>query len=145
MGHQHNGAINGSMYVNGKHKCSSFPRHGTDPNWTPGNELGYVVGFDLCIDNDVKGNAVRLEKGDRMRVEALYDVDVKSNVSYPMPGGKHGGIMALWFFAIDCDEGTYPQTWVCRDNQCLEAGMTSLKGDYKSLQSCSDNCGSAIV
>jgi len=138
--HEHNGGHSGSMYVNGQHVCSSWPKHGTDPNNAPGNELGYIVGFDLCIDQDTLNNTFRFEKGDEVRLEALYDVDVNSNVSYPMPGGKHGGIMALFFFTIDCDPGTYVSEWVCRDNQCLEVAPNKHKGQYKSLQDCSASC-----
>jgi len=141
--HQHNGAKNGTIKVNGKHICTSFPRHGTDPDNTPGNELGFVVGFDLCIDEDNKGNGLRLEKGDQVYLEALYDVDVHSNVSYPMPGGKHGGIMALFFFSMDCDDGSYETSYICGDGQCIEAG--SKKGDFKTIEDCSANCGSALV
>lgn len=141
--HQHNGAISGSMHINGKHICTSVPKHGTDPNFAVGNELGYVVGFDSCIDDDNKGNAIRFEKGDQVRLEALYDVDVNSKVGYPMPGGKHGGVMGLFFFSMDCDAGTYITNWVCRDGQCIESG--SPKGDFATSAACSASCGSTVI
>jgi len=90
-----------------------------------------------------KGNALRLEVGDQVYLEALYDVDVNSKRHYPMPGGKHGGIMALFFFSIDCDDGTYPTSYICADDQCIEAG--SLKGDFATLEECSASCGSTVV
>jgi len=141
--HQHNGAINGSMYLNGKRVCTSVPKQGTDPSNPLGNEQGYVVGFDLCIDQDNLGNGIRLEKGDTLYLEALYDVEVNSNRTYPLPGGKHGGVMALFFFSMDCDDDTYPTKWVCLDNQCVESG--SPKGKFATLNDCSATCGATIV
>merc|ERR1712072_1606141 len=94
--HQHIGAINGTMYVNGEAVCTSFPTIGADPNNAPGDELGYVVGFNRCIDIDNKGNAVRLNKGDVLPVDAFYDVDEASTLT-PFPGGKHSGVMSLFF------------------------------------------------
>lgn len=141
--HQHGGAINGSMHVNGERYCTSTPNVGTDPTNPPGNEQGFLVGFELCIDSDKKGNALRLNKGDQVYLEALYDVDVNSKRHYPMPGGKHGGVMALFFFSIDCDDGTYPTSYICKDDQCVEAG--SLKGDFATLEECSGSCGSSVV
>lgn len=52
-------------------------------------------------------------------------------------------VMALFFFSIDCDDGTYPQSYVCKDDQCVEAG--SLKGDFSTLEECSGSCGSSVV
>lgn len=73
--HQHTGAINSTMVVNGKEVCTSKAIYGTDPNNTPGNELGYVVNFTRCIDKDNLHNEVRLNKGDVVTINSLYDVD----------------------------------------------------------------------
>merc|ERR1711964_424071 len=48
--HQHNGAISGTMSVNGKLHCTSTPKVGTDASNPIGNEKGYTVGFDVCVD-----------------------------------------------------------------------------------------------
>ena len=43
--HQHTGAINGTLSLNGKPVCTSSAIYGTDPANPPGNEKGYVVNF----------------------------------------------------------------------------------------------------
>ena len=50
-------------------------------------------------------NSIRLNKGDNLTIWSLYDVDKASTRAYPMPGGKHGGIMALFFYYMSCDAG----------------------------------------
>merc|ERR1711990_1346502 len=107
--HQHTGAINGIMAVNGKEVCQSTPVIGTVPGTGPdsvGNEKGYCVKFNRCIDAKRFNNSVRLNVGDRVTITGNYDVDPKSTRNLPIAGGKHGGIMALFFFGMDCDEGT---------------------------------------
>merc|ERR1712080_67845 len=121
----------GTMFVNGVEKCTSYPKIGTVPGTGPesvGNEKGYVVGFDNCVDQTNLNNSVRLNAGDEVTITGLYDVDPNSTRNLPIPGGKHGGIMMLYFYGIDCDPGTYPAKYVCRQNQCLEAP----KGDFKT-------------
>lgn len=138
--HQHNGAINGSMFVNGKHYCSSFPTIGTDPDNTPGNEKGYVTGFTKCIDQDNFGNQVRLNEGDVVTLEALYDVDETSERNFPFPGGKHGGIMGLYFMAMDCDDGKWPYQYHCAEDQCVK-----VRGaEFETLEDCQSSCGSGV-
>jgi hypothetical protein len=133
-GHQHIGAINTTMKVNGKPICTSHAIYGTDPTNKPGNELGYVVNFTRCIDSDNLHNSIRLNKGDKVTVSALYDVDPNSHRSV-LPGGKHGGIMGLFFYQMICDPGTFNEvsveiflTYSCinilsftLDNQCPPA------------------------
>merc|ERR1711959_343110 len=130
--HQHIGGLNGTMFINDKPICTSAPIHGTDPTNPPGNEKGYVVNFTRCIDSDNLHNAVRLEKGDKITVTALYDVDPKSTRALPFPGGKHGGVMGLFFFVIDCDPGSMTKEFVCNDNQCLRA----YPGEFVSQADC---------
>jgi hypothetical protein len=60
--HQHVGALNGTLKVNGKPICTSKPIYGTDPAKPAGNEKGYVVNFTRCIDNDNLHNKLRLNK-----------------------------------------------------------------------------------
>ena len=52
--HQHIGAINGTLLINGKHHCTDYPIIGTDPGNTPGNEKGFVVRFTSCVDKNVQ-------------------------------------------------------------------------------------------
>lgn len=51
--HQHIGAINGTLLINGKHHCTDYPIIGTDPGNTPGNEKGFVVRFTSCVDKNL--------------------------------------------------------------------------------------------
>jgi len=136
--HQHVGAISGTMFINGKEICQSLPVYGTDPNNKPGNEKGYVVGFKRCIDKDVQGNTVRVNKGDVITVTGLYDVDPKSTRALPLPGGKHGGVMALFFYYMDCDADTYAADYVCRDSTCVPVGKGT--GTYKTSAACEKAC-----
>merc|ERR1712096_388282 len=73
--HQHVGAINGTLFINGKQHCASYPHVGTDESNPPGNEKGYVVKFSECINKDKLGNEVRVNAGDVVQVDAFYDVD----------------------------------------------------------------------
>lgn len=107
------------MAINGKEVCTSLPVVGTDPANPPGNEQGYLVGVTQCIDHRLQGNKVRLEAGDVITLSAQYDVDPMSQRHFPMPGGKHGGIMALFFAFMDCDPGTYSEVYVRRNDACV--------------------------
>lgn len=91
--HQHIGAINGSMILNGQQHCTGYPVIGTDPSNSYGNEAGYVVSFTDCVN---ASNAVRLNQGDELSILSYYDVDVESTRNSPMPSGKHGGVMTLF-------------------------------------------------
>jgi len=141
--HQHTGAISGTMFVNGAEICTSYPIIGTAPGTGPetvGNEKGYLVAFHRCIDQQGRNNSVRLNQGDTVTITGLYDVDVTSPRNLPIPGGKHGGIMMLYFYGIDCDPGTYQTQYVCRQNQCVQAP----KGDFKTEASCKQKCGGNV-
>lgn len=139
--HQHNGALYGKMFVNGKEVCMSTPKIGTGQE--VGNEQGYVVGFEKCLDGLVPDEPVVLKKGDEVTLECLYDVDVNSTRGYPMPGGKHGGIMCLYFYGMVCDEGSYETTYTCRSGKCTNAG--SMKGEFKTMGDCETSCGSDLT
>eukprot|EP00660_Eupelagonema_oceanica_P014216 gene14216-21587_t len=75
--HQHFGAINSTLHVNGKVQCTSTPRRGTDRNNAIGNELGYSVGFDMCVDVPERGmsDSFHVSKGDNLKVVSYYNVD----------------------------------------------------------------------
>merc|ERR1712232_902409 len=99
--HQHTGAISGTMFVNGVEICNSYPIIGTVPGTGPesvGNEMGYNVGFQMCIDQPNQNNSVILNEGDVVTITGFYDVDVASTRNLPIAGGKHGGIMMLYFY-----------------------------------------------
>jgi len=117
--HLHIGAISGRMWINGEEYCSSHPVIGTDPSNPSGNEQGFLVGLTLCVDHRLQGNKVRLNKGDVVTVTALYDVDPSSKSYLPIPGGKHGGAMGLFFSVMDCDDGTWGEVYVRRNNTCV--------------------------
>jgi hypothetical protein len=117
--HMHAGGILGTLALNGKEICTSLPVVGTDPANLPGNEQGFLVKVTECIDHRLLGNKLRLEKGDTMTLTQTYDVDPESQAFYPMPGGKHGGIMALFFAMIDCDEGSWGEIYVRRNDTCV--------------------------
>ena len=136
-GHQHIGAINTTMKINGKPHCTSNAVYGTDPSNKPGNELGYVVNFTRCVDEDHLGNSVRLEKGDKLTISSLYDVDLFSKRSI-FPGGKHGGVMGLFFYYMVCDEGGYDTDYTCAQSSCVPVQQGS--GQYKTLRACERGC-----
>jgi len=92
--HMHAGAIEGKMFINGKEYCKSTPQVGTDPHNKPLNEKGFVVDISNCVDKRTMNNSVILKKGDVLKVITLYDVNPQSARNAPLPGGKHGGIMA---------------------------------------------------
>lgn len=119
--HVHSGTLGGKIEVNGVEVCYMNPRIGTDPNNTPGNEQGYLVGVEMCVDYRKTGKKLRLNKGDVVKATAWYNVDPKSTQYFPAPGGKHGGIMALHFAVIECDEGTWGEVYVRRNDTCIGA------------------------
>merc|ERR1711881_339762 len=113
--HQHSGSINGSMLVNGKIHCTTFPVQGTDPSNPPGNEKGFIAAFTECVNST---NQIRINPGDAVTITGYYDVDVSSTRYDPVPMGKHGGVMGLYFAQMECDPGTFDEVYVCRDSAC---------------------------
>merc|ERR1712084_181971 len=87
--HQHTGALNSSMSVNGVHHCASYPHVGKDAHNTPGNEKGYAVGFHMCIDPLQSNTSVHVNKGDNLTLVAYYSVDPEDTRFLPIPGGEH--------------------------------------------------------
>jgi hypothetical protein len=137
--HMHAGAIHGLVHVNGKEVCQVLPRIGVDPNNSIGNEQGYLVGLTECVNLHATGQSLRLNKGDVITATASYDVDEASTSYFPAPGGKHGGIMALFFSVIVCDAGTWSEIYVRRNDTCV--GTPRSKSDkvgtfFNTLASC---------
>lgn len=142
-GHMHAGAIETTMFVNGKAYCKSVPQVGTDPHNTPPNEKGFVVDISNCVDKRTMNNSLVLKTGDVLTVTTLYDVDPKSKRNAPFPGGKHGGIMALFFGVMHCDPGTYGEKYVCTQGQCIGVKKHVFwKKTYNDFTSCTSACGS---
>jgi hypothetical protein len=139
--HQHVGAINGSFTINGKQHCAGYPHIGKNMSNPYGDEAGFVQAFDECVSPKF-GNSVRLNKGDNVTVTSFYDVDVNSTRNYPLPGGKHGGVMALYFAAMQCDPGTFGELYICRDSACVPTYDGKTKGEptYKTLGDCQSAC-----
>jgi phosphoglycerate dehydrogenase-like enzyme len=115
--HAHLGAINASFSVNGVHKCDSIPHVGNDPHNSAGNEMGYLVGFKMCVDPLEKGSYIQLNKGDNVTLVGYYSIDPSDNRSYPIPGGEHTGIMHLFYFMMSDAASTY----TCKDDACVPA------------------------
>jgi hypothetical protein len=141
--HQHLGAINSTMFLNDKPYCTGFPVHGTDPTNPPGNEKGFVVKFTDCVSRDGLGNQVRLNAGDKLRIEAWYDVDKDSVGTLPLPGGKHGGVMDLFFAMMDCDPGTFGEIYVCRQSTCVPSFKSNIdrkETHYDTIDACQAAC-----
>jgi len=123
--HQHNGAINSTLSVNGKPYCTSYPHYGTDPHDAPGNEKGYAVGFHMCVDPLKPEQSIHVNKGDKLTLTAYVSVDSEDTRSLPIPGGKHTGFMNLFFFVVHPDTA---DEYACRNNRCVtKAGGVPLK------------------
>ena len=56
----------------------------------------------------------------------------------PWPGGKHGGVMCLFFYMMDCDEGTTSAQYACRQGACIGTGEDHA--DFKTLGECTTQC-----
>merc|ERR1712232_855605 len=102
---------------------------------------GYVVAFSECVAPQL-GNQIRLNKGDILTITAFYDVNAKSTMNLPLPGGKHGGIMALQFFNMDCDPGTFGEIYVCRNSACVPTykGKKGTDEHWETLEECQAAC-----
>jgi hypothetical protein len=131
-GHQHNGALNSTLSVNGKPVCTTYPHIGTDPKDLPGNERGYLVGFRMCID-PVLDKPVKVNKGDKLTLTAHASVDSADTSYLPIPGGKHTGFMGLFYFFLD--EGQDADSYICVGNKCVhhQSGVP--------LKTCQAACG----
>lgn len=124
--HQHTGAINSTLSINGVPHCTSYPHYGTDPHNTPGNEKGYAVGFHMCIDPLNATTHVHVNKGDNLTITAHVSVDPTDTRSLPIPGGEHHGFMHLFYFVLhpDSEEDAYS----CKNDICVpQPGGVPLK------------------
>mmetsp|Transcript_58663 Transcript_58663/g.132693 ORF Transcript_58663/g.132693 Transcript_58663/m.132693 type:complete len:389 (+) Transcript_58663:32-1198(+) len=90
VGHVHNSGINISLLVNNEIKCTSIPTYGTEVG-KAGNEKGYIVEFSSCSDG------FSIKAGDTIGVKAVYYVGYDDQTGSGIPGGSHGGVMALFY------------------------------------------------
>jgi len=130
--HQHIGAVNTTLSVNGVPVCTSFPHAGTDPHDAPGNEKGYVVGFRMCIDPALD-KPLQINKGDELTIVARVSVDSADTRFLPIPGGEHNGFMGLFYFFFH--ESDAPGTYNCVNDRCV-AGPGGVP-----LKICQAACG----
>lgn len=134
--HQHIGAINSSMYLNGEHMCDTIPHYGSDPSNPIGNENGYITGFDLCIHADGTGGAKSnktfpVKKGDKLRTVSRYSVAIhdKAHGTDVVPGGEHGGVMGLNYFYLAPNGG-----YKCANKQCVVTAKNGVDLSTCQLQ-----------
>lgn len=114
--HQHAGAINTTLSINGVPACTSYPHIGTDAHEHPGNEKGYLVGFKMCVDPTV-GNSIKVQKGDHLTLTAFASIDPADTRNLPLPGGSHRGFMNLFYFYMH--ELNDSDSYMCVGNQCV--------------------------
>jgi hypothetical protein len=131
--HQHTGAINSTMSVNGVPHCTSYPHYGTDPHDAPGNEKGYAVGFHMCINPHNASAAIHVNKGDEITITAHISVDPDDTTSLPIPGGQRHGFMNLFYFVVNPDEEA--DTYACKNDVCVK------KAGGVPLATCQAACG----
>jgi hypothetical protein len=123
--HQHNGATNTTLLINGVPACTSYPRIGHDVGDTPGDEKGYLVGFRMCVDPSLDP-PLKIKKGDELTLLAHASVDAADTRFLPIPGGKHTGFMHLFYFFYH--EGEDADTYSCVTGRCVpEASGVPLK------------------
>ena len=70
-GHQHLGAVNLSLSVNGRLVCASYPTYGNQKG-VAGDELGYLTHMSQCIGTAADAyteGPLQLSKGDKLRVD----------------------------------------------------------------------------
>lgn len=97
-GHQHTGSLNISLFHNDKLVCTSYPRYGTDPENTPGNEKGYLVHMSDCYNaDDHDGQGYKLQAGDTLRLDSWYFVGSDDPRIAPTPGGTHLNVMGYMY------------------------------------------------
>jgi hypothetical protein len=88
----------------------------------------------------VPSQSIRLEKGDTLTLTTHYDVDPASNRSFPFPGGKHGGVMGLFFYSVDCDDGAVDAGFACRQGACISVPQGKSTSEYDTLGDCRQAC-----
>merc|ERR1711974_230087 len=99
IGHQHTGALNISLFVNGKFICASLPRYG-EQEGVAGNEKGYLVAMSRCFDMAANGGVpLGLKKGDAVRLDSWYYVGDDDKRLWPGASGTHLNVMGYMFIS----------------------------------------------
>ena len=93
QGHQHAGAINISMSVNGVRQCTSYPRYGTQKD-VAGNELGYLVQMSQCVNSST--GAMLLKTGDTVSIDSYYNV-ASHDPRLAYSDGTHLNVMSYMY------------------------------------------------
>lgn len=149
--HIHIGAQNSSLHVNGKWVCDSIPQIGksVDANGVPvpGDEKGFLIGFEMCLDAAGGRGSYKVKKGDELKVIARINVDPndKRSAAAGIAGGVHRGQMALFYFYLAPDNyvppaPSGPKTYVCNAGLCT---ATATGGG--TLDQCQTMCGDSPV
>ena len=99
VGHQHVGALNISLFLNGKFVCASYPTYGSEIG-VAGNEKGYLTKMSKCFDMDEAGGALQLNRGDIVRVDSWYWVGSEDPRIEPLPAGSHLNVMGYMYTAF---------------------------------------------
>ena len=95
-GHQHVGAVNLSVSVNGRLVCASYPTYGNQKG-VAGDELGYLTHMSQCIGTAADAyteGPLQLSKGDKLRVDGYYFVGDNDERIAPYKGGTHLNVMS---------------------------------------------------
>lgn len=98
IGHQHTGARNVSLAINGKTFCTSYPTYGTEVG-VAGNEKNHLVKMSTCYSYNASGTEppLTIKKGSTISVNAWYYVggdDPELGVDL---GGTHMGVMSYMY------------------------------------------------
>jgi hypothetical protein len=96
--HQHTGARNVSLAIDGKTFCTSYPTYGTEVG-VPGNEKNHLVKMSTCYRYNASGTEppLTIKKGSTISVNAWYYVggdDPELGVDL---GGTHMGVMSYMY------------------------------------------------
>ena len=101
-GHQHVGAVNLSVSVNGRLVCASYPTYGNQKG-VAGDELGYLTHISQCIGTEADAyteGPLQLSKGDKLRVDGYYFVGDNDERIAPYKGGTHLNVMSYLYTAF---------------------------------------------
>lgn len=101
MPHMHTGMINGTILLNGKVVCVSYPTYGTEID-VPGNEKGHLVNITECIGQyaPVK-DPVKIKKGDIISSLSYYETGPVDKRIEPTPAGPHLVVMGYFQMGFD--------------------------------------------
>jgi len=130
--HQHSGATNATLAINGVPVCTSTPHIGHNGQEKPGDEKGYLVGFRMCVDPALD-KPIKIKKGDELTLTALVSVDPTDTRYLPIPGGEHNGFMGLFYFFFH--EGEDADTYACVSGRCVP------EASGVPLEACKAACG----